>query len=342
MILKAASTISAKILISSKAMSVSQKNKANIVEAVSIRDFYESFREPLHMELVSGESGLDRMIAERSLNRPSLAMTGFFKYFASKRIQLFGAGEMGYLRELNAAEEKRVMTEILKRKVPCIIISRNLAPSKMLKELCEMYATPLIRSTMPTKTFTTEATLLLEEKFAPHTHMHGTLLDIKGIGTLICGESGVGKSECALALIERGHSLVADDLTYIRRVSERELIGTSSELSRGYMECRGLGIINIAELFGVRSVRLEKRIDLVINFKNWSSGMHEERTGLEERHIEVLGLRVPVMEIPVRPGRDMARLVEVASMVQALKQIGHDSAAEFNERLIAHMDKTNS
>ncbi|MEM8867631.1 MAG: HPr(Ser) kinase/phosphatase [Verrucomicrobiota bacterium] len=319
-------------------MSITQKNKAQFVEAVGVRDFYESFKEPLSMDLVAGESGMSNMIGERSLNRPALAMTGFFKFFAAKRIQLFGAGEMAYLRELNAADEKRVMTEILKRKVPCIIISRNLAPSKTLKELCAMFATPLIRSTMPTKTFTTEATLLLEDKFAPRTHMHGTLLDIKGIGTLICGESGVGKSECALALIERGHSLVADDLTYIHRLSERELMGTSSELSRGYMECRGLGIINIAELFGVRSVRLQKRIDLVINFKNWTSGMHEERTGLEEQFIEVLGLKVPVMEIPVRPGRDMARLVEVASMVQALKQIGHDSAADFNARLIAHME----
>ncbi|MDP4694079.1 MAG: HPr(Ser) kinase/phosphatase, partial [Opitutales bacterium] len=165
------------------------------------------------------------------------------------------------------------------------------------------------------------------------------LLDVKGIGTLICGESGVGKSECALALIERGHSLVADDLTYVKRLSERELMGSCSELSRGYMECRGLGIINIAELFGIRSVRLEKRIDLIINFRIWSPGMNEERTGLEENHMEVLGMKVPLMEIPVRPGRDMARLVEVASMVQALKQMGHDSASEFNQRLIDHMAK---
>jgi HPr kinase/phosphorylase len=149
----------------------------------------------------------------------------------------------------------------------------------------------------------------------------------------------VGKSEGALALIERGHSLVADDLTYIKRVSERELLGTSSDLSRGYMECRGLGIIIIAEHLGVRSVRVEKRIDLIINFMNWSTGMDEERTGLEQQYLEILGLKVPLMEIPVRPGREMARLVEVAAMVQALKKIGHDSAAEFNDRLIAHMAK---
>ena len=255
-------------------MAAVQRNNTKFVEAVSVREFYESFKEPLEMELVAGESGLDNMIRERSLNRPALAMVGFFKAFAAKRIQLLGAGEMAYIREKSQTEQTAIMTEILKRNVPCLIISRNLAPTKHLCKLANEYNTPIIRSPLKSKTFTTEATLLLEDKFAPRTHMHGTLLDIQGIGTLICGESGVGKSECALALIERGHSLVADDLTYIKRVSERELLGTSSDLSRGYMECRGLGIINVAELFGVRSVRLEKRIDLMINFHIWTQGMH--------------------------------------------------------------------
>ncbi len=315
-------------------------NNTKFVEAVTVREFYESFKEPLRMELVAGAAGLDKSILERSLNRPALALVGFFTAFAAKRIQLLGAGEMAYLRDKSAEEERGIMSAILERKVPCMIISRHLAPSKTLLELANKYKTPLIRSPLKSKTFTTEATLLLEEKFAPRTHIHGTLLDIKGIGALICGESGVGKSECALALIERGHSLVADDLTYIKRVSERELVGTSAELSRGYMECRGLGIINIADLFGVRSLRMDKRLDLIVKFTLWQRGMHEERTGLEECNVEILGLNVPAMEIPVRPGRDMARLVEVAAMVQALKKMGHDSAAEFNERLIAHMEQS--
>ena len=314
-------------------------NKTKFVEAVTVREFYESFKAPLQMELVAGEAGLDKSIQERSLNRPALAMVGFFKAFAAKRIQLLGAGEMAYLREKNSSEAEAILTAILERKVPCLIVSRKLAVTKLMIDLANKYKTPLIRTPLKSKTFTTEGTLLLEEKFAPRTHVHGTLMDIKGIGTLICGESGVGKSECALALIERGHSLVADDLTYIKRLSERELMGTSSELSRGYMECRGLGIINIAELFGVRSVRLEKRLDLIINFTIWHQGMHEERTGLEENSIEILGLPIPAMEIPVRPGRDMARLTEVAAMVRALKIMGHDSASEFNDRLIAHMAK---
>lgn len=316
-----------------------QKQNTKVVDSVTVRDFYDSFKESLKMDLVAGEAGLDKVIRERSLNRPALALTGFYKYFAAKRIQLFGAGEMAFLREQSDSEEARVMTTMLERHVPCIIISRNLAPSKGLKALANKYKTPLIRSTLKSKTFSTDATIMLEEKFAPRTHIHGTLVDVKGIGTLICGESGVGKSECALALIERGHSLVADDLTYIKRLSDRDLMGSCSELSRGYMECRGLGILNIAELFGVRSVRLEKRIDLIINFKNWSSGMNEERTGLENNCMEILGIQTPLFEIPVRPGRDMARLVEVASMVQSLKLMGHDSAEEFNQRLIKHMSQ---
>lgn len=314
-----------------------QKQNTKVVDSVTVREFYDSFKDPLQMDLVAGEAGLDKVIRERSLNRPALALTGFYKYFAAKRIQLFGAGEMAFLREQSDSEEARVMTTMLERHLPCIIISRNLAPSKGLKALANKYKTPLIRSTLKSKTFSTDATILLEEKFAPRTHIHGTLVDVKGIGTLICGESGVGKSECALALIERGHSLVADDLTYIKRLSDRDLMGSCSELSRGYMECRGLGILNIAELFGVRAVRLEKRIDLIINFKNWTAGMNEERTGLEDNYMEVLGIKAPLFEIPVRPGRDMARLVEVASMVQALKLRGHDSAEEFNQRLISHM-----
>ncbi len=318
-------------------MRAQERTTTKVIESIPVREFFNSFHEALQMEVVAGEEGMDRVIRERSLNRPALSLTGYFRYFAAKRIQLFGAGEMGYLRQLSDAEERKVLTEILKREVPCIILTRQLAPSRIFLELAARYRTPLIRSPLKSKTFTTEATLLLEDKFAPRTTVHGTLLDIRGIGSLICGESGVGKSECALALIERGHSLVADDLTYVKRLSDRELIGTSSELNRGYMECRGLGIIDITNLFGIRAVRLEKRIDLIIRFSIWTPGMHEERTGLEENFETVLGMKVPLVEIPVRPGRDMARLVEVAAMVQALKKMGHNSAREFNERLIAHM-----
>jgi HPr kinase/phosphorylase len=312
---------------------------SKIVERLTVREFYESFRKELQLELVTGEAGLDKVIGEKSINRPALALTGYLKYFAHKRIQLFGAGEMGYLRDLREETQTLVLGQIFTRKIPCVIVSRNLAPTRPLAHASREANVPLIRSPLNTKDFTAQATVLLEERFAPRMTVHGTLLDIKGVGTLLRGKSGVGKSECALALVERGHSLVSDDLTYVRLVGERELVGTSSELNRGYMECRGIGIINITELFGVRSVRLEKRIDLVITFIDYVAGMEEERTGLEQHYYSILHRDVPHIQIPVRPGRDLARLVEVAALVQALKSIGHDSAREFNERLIAFMEK---
>jgi HPr kinase/phosphorylase len=307
------------------------------IESVSVRDFYDSFKQRLGLNLVAGKEGIEKLICERSVNRPALALIGCFHFFGAKRLQLFGAGEMAYLRELGEEQERKVLEPIFQRQIPCVVISRNLAPSRTFREIAEKYATPIFRTKLRSKNFTVEVTIALEEKFAPSTSLHGTLLDVKGIGVIITGESGVGKSECALALIERGHSLVADDIVHIKRISEHELLGHSSNLGRGYMECRGIGIINVAQLFGVRSVRLHKRLDLIIQFVLWKPGMFEERTGLEENFVNILGLKIPTMEIPVRPGRDMARLVEVAALVQTSKLMGHNPAEDFNQMLIANM-----
>ncbi|WP_269539190.1 HPr(Ser) kinase/phosphatase [Cerasicoccus fimbriatus] len=312
------------------------ETKAN--ETISVKDFYQSYQAELGLELVTGQSGLAKVIRDTSINRPALALVGYFRYFANKRIQLFGAGEMAFLRDMPAEKQISVLRDIFAKHVPCVIISRNLAPTKPLRDEAEAHGVPLLRTPLSTKEFLTQATILLESRFAPTTTCHGTLLDVKGIGVIIRGRSGVGKSECALALIERGHSLVADDLVYARLESENEVIGSAAELGRGYMECRGLGIINVADMFGIRSVRMDKRIDLVITFEEWRPGMPEERTGLERNYYEILGAKIPHIEIPVKPGRDMARLTEAAAMVQALRNMGHDSAQEFNDQLIAHME----
>ncbi len=313
------------------------KASEKIIECISVREFYEACKEPLDLELICGEENLDQMIREKSLNRPALALTGYFRFFANRRIQLFGAGEMGHIRDSDPEVIEKVLCQIARKNIPCIIISRNLAPTPVLLKVARQFNIPLFRSTLKSKTLTTEATLILEERFAPRQTMHGTLLDIRGVGTLIRGESGIGKSECALALIERGFSLVADDLTYLRLLRDHEVVGKSSDLSRGYMECRGIGIIDVAKLFGVHSVRLEKRVDLIITFVTWSPDINEDRTGLDQKHMEILGQKIPHSIIPVRPGRDMARLAEVAAMVQALRLLGHDAAKEFNERLIRKM-----
>jgi HPr kinase/phosphorylase len=201
---------------------------------------------------------------------------------------------------------------------------------------------PLIRTPMITKNWVNLATLAIDNEFAPQGTEHATTLDIKGVGVMLRGDSGVGKSECALALIERGHSLVADDLTVLRLLDERELMASSRPLNRGYMECRGIGIINVAEMFGVKCVRREKRVDMVISLKEWTPEVIEERTGLEENYYPILGMQLPHIELYVRPGRDIARLVEVAALTYALKQMGHDPARDFNDRLIAYMAEKSS
>ncbi len=309
---------------------------------VSVREFYESTKDALNLEILAGADGLDNIIGEKTLNRPALALTGYFKHFANERLQLFGAGEMAFLNDLREETQAVILEEILSKRVPAIIISRGMTPSATLLRVADEFRTPVLCSHLKSKDFTAEATILLEEKFAPRTSLHATFVDIKGVGVLMRGGSGVGKSECALALIERGHSLVADDYVQDKHVGDHEVVGTAKDLNRGFMECRGIGIINVAQIFGIRSVRREKRVDMVITFKLWQPGMEEERTGLDGEVYDILGSALPHITLPVRPGRDMARLVEVAAMVQALKNMGYDPAKEFNDRLMAHLGGENS
>ncbi len=306
-------------------------------ESITVKKFFELGKEPLKLTIEAGEKGMLRKIRDKTINRPALALTGYFKNFAAKRIQVFGAGEMSYLRAANQDRQLEIMRGIASKHVPCMIISRHLSALPSMRTVAQEFHTPLLRSALVSRDLLANVTLLLEEYFAPRTTLHGTLLDIRGIGVLIRGESGVGKSECALALIERGHSLVSDDIVQVRLMEDRHLLGTGPELNRGYMECRGLGIINVAELFGIRSVRREKAIDLIVTFQEWHPGLAEERTGLERDYFEILSVPIPHIILPVRPGRDMARLVEVAAMIEALRQIGHDPAKEFNDRLIEIM-----
>jgi len=307
------------------------------IHGITVAHFYETYRDKLELELVTGESGLHRLIKEGSINRPSLALTGFFKYFANKRIQVFGAAEMTYLKTLTQRQQIEIFGEMVKRGIPAIVLTRNYIATHPRLAVSQEMNLPIFRTPMITMNFVNAATLCIDNEFAPSSTEHATTLDIKGIGVMIRGDSGIGKSECALALIERGHSLVADDLTVIKLLDERELSASSRPLNRGYMECRGIGIINIADMFGVKSIRLEKRIDLVVSLRNWTPEVVEERTGLEENFYNILGVKVPHIEFYVRPGRDIARLVEVAALVQALKNMGHDPAKTFNDRLIAHM-----
>jgi HPr kinase/phosphorylase len=309
------------------------------IHGITVAHFYETYREKLRLELVTSGAGQHRLIREGSINRPALALTGFFKYFANKRIQVLGAAEMTYLKTIDPSLQIDILNQMVDRGIPCIVLTRNFNPTHAMLAVAEERKLPLFRTPMITMNWVNLATLCIDQEFSPVSTVHATTIDIKGMGVMIRGESGTGKSECALALIERGCLLVADDLTVVSVVEETRLLATSRDLNRGYMECRGIGIINIAEMFGIRAIRIDKHIDLVITLREWTPEALEERTGLEESHHEILGLKIPHMEIYVRPGRDIARLVEVAAMVQALKKIGHDPAKEFNNRLIAYMEQ---
>jgi HPr kinase/phosphorylase len=310
---------------------------SNNESIVTVEQFYTHHASALQLKLIAGASGLDRRIREVTVNRPGLALTGFFSYFAHKRIQVIGAAEITYLKSLPKDTLRKRIRALFEHDIPCLIFSRNINPPGVILEEAEETDTPVFKCPLITMQLINKATLFLDVEFAPKCTEHGTTIDILGIGVLIKGASGVGKSECALALIERGHSLVADDVTRCYLLDGRELMGTAPETTRHHMEVRGIGIIDVGAIFGVGSIRKEKRIDMVVQLKDWHEVAEIDRIGLDQEWYKILGIRVPLVTIPVRPGRDIARLVEVAALDQKLKSMGHNSAKEFNERLIQSM-----
>jgi len=304
---------------------------------VSVGDFHRNHAETLGLELLAGESGLDRLIREPTVNRPGLALSGFFNYFAPKRVQVFGAAELSYLQSLPATERRDRLRRFFGCTIPCVVVARNAkVPAPVLKFANEA-GVPVFRTPMITMKFINAATIALELEFAPRRSEHGSMVDIQGIGTLIRGASGIGKSECVLSLLERGYSLVSDDVTRFRAFENHRLIGSSPELTRFHMEVRGIGIINVASIFGVHSIRPEKTLDLVVTLQDWREMDDVDRHGLQRHSYKILGISVPHVIIPVRTGRDLGRLVEVAALDQKLKSLGTNSALEFNERLINMM-----
>ena len=291
------------------------------------------------MKLDGPRLGFHRKIREPTINRPGLALSGFYTYFAEKRVQVLGAAEHSYLKSLAPRARVRRFRALCARKIPCLVVSRgfHLDPSLLAVAAEENIA--VFRTPMITMKFINAATIALEVDFSPTVTEFGSMVDILGVGVLIRGSSGIGKSECVLGLIERGYSLVADDVTRITSLEGRELMATAPELTRNHMEVRGIGIINVASVFGIGSIRIEKRLDLVVTLKDWEEMEAVDRIGLDREFYGVLGLQVPHVTIPVRPGRDMARLIEVAAMDQKLKGLGENSAVQFNTKLLNLMEQ---
>jgi len=304
---------------------------------VTVESLYLSHSSALGLQLVGGANGLNRVIREPTVNRPGLALAGFTRYFASKRVQVFGSAETSFLKSLSREERIHRYEKLFSYKVPCFVFSRNLEPDREFLRAAEKARIPVFRCPLITMRFINLATLALEMMFAPTAKELGSMVDILGVGVIIRGESGIGKSECVLALIERGYSLVADDVTQVTLVDNRDVVGSSVELTRNYMEVRGIGIINVAAMFGVRSVRSDKKVDLVVSLELWEKVKDIDRLGMDEDRVKILGIEVPRIIIPVRPGRDLARLVEVAAFQTKLKAVGINPAKELDDALIKRM-----
>ena len=318
-------------------MAASKSTKGSRPRSLTVGEFFSRHAEELRLKLVGEESGFDRKILEPTINRPGLALSGFYTYFAFKRLQVLGKAERSFLRNLSDGGARHRFSDLCRRQIPCIIVSRGETLTEELVKIANRSGLAVFQTSMVTMNFINAATVRLEWDFAPITTEHGCMVDTMGIGILIRGASGTGKSETVLSLVRRGASLVADDVVHVRNIEGRELIGAPMELGRSHMEVRGLGIINVPALFGIGSIRTEKRLDLVITLRP-AEDLHDvDRIGLDRKTYTLLGLKVPHVEIPVAPGRDTAQLVEVAALDQKLKTLGHDSAIEFNKKLLKMM-----
>lgn len=296
-----------------------------------LRSRPEAFGLPL--ELLAGGDGLDRVITSPHVQKTGLALAGFHEYLKPGRVLIFGESEIRYLETLEPSARVASMRLALALDFPCLLITGGFTPPVELILEAERARMPLLKTSVVTPMAIAKLSSMLEDSLAERTILHAVLMDVLGLGVLIVGESGIGKSECALDLIVRGHRLVADDTVEVRRRQESILIGTCPELTRHHMELRGLGVINVKELFGIASTRSSKRVELVVQLERWDPSREYERLGLDDAFYEILGLRVPLIRMPVAPGRNIAILVEVAARNQLLRSRGHHAARELARRL---------
>lgn len=297
----------------------------------------------LNLTCKAGRKGLSKPITQPDINRPGLALSGFFDDFNAKRLQLFGNGETAYLRKLSEENSWSAVEEIFRYGIPCAIFTNSYLPEARFLELAEDNHVPVLLSDLNSSDFTVRIIRTLADVFAPQRTIHGVFVEVSGMGVLLLGDSGVGKSEAALELIERGHRLVCDDAVDIRCVSGNTLMGKPVNPALGHhLEVRGIGIINVAQLFGVAAIQFQKEIEMVIELEIWDQNKEYERLGTKDQTTEVLGVSLPSMKIPVKPGRNIAILIETAVMNHRLKKMGFHSAQEFNQNVIQWLESENA
>ncbi len=314
------------------------------MKSLLVADLLRDKEGDLQLTLLGGSKGLRREITVSEINRPGLALSGYLDYFPSERVQIMGLGEHTYLSTFASAKRKEAIAKVFSfdKKLPCLVITRGIKPHRELIDLANDMHVPLLRSALTTAHLIGELTVYMEEKLAPTTTIHGVLMNVYGLGVLLVGDSGIGKSECALELLKRGHMLVADDVVEVKHRLGGVLFGTGAELIRHHMELRGVGIIDVQKIFGVGSVLDKTRIELVIRMEEWKQTVEYDRVGLSERTTSILSVRVPEVVMPVRQGRNLAVLVEVATLNERLKYRGEFAAKDFSNKLISLMARKTS
>jgi HPr kinase/phosphorylase len=290
------------------------------------------------VEVIGGFQGIGRPVFISDINRPGLALSGYLDYFANDRVQILGNTEIHFMERLTAAELQYRLTNMFAFEIPAFLLSRNLRPRNLFLDMCNRRGIPVLRSARSTDEVISSLILFLADEFSPETVVHGTVVDCYGVGCLIIGDPGIGKSETALELVERGHRLVADDVVGLKRTREDAIIATTSPVIEHHMEIRGVGIVDVKSIFGVGRVRNVKRVGLIVKLEEWDQQSNYDRTGLLEERVSIMGVEIPRLVIPVRPGRNIAIIIEVASLNHRLKELGVNPALQLNERLIKLMN----
>ncbi len=306
---------------------------ALIKDHITVGDFFKNIKDRFNIKLLTNEIGFSRHIKDQNLHRPGLALAGFVELFSSERVQVLGNTEMGYLRQLSPEDRYKSIERIFQFSVPCLIVTDENTPFDEMINLANKYNIPIFGSEFETTKLSYLVTDFLEDQFAPKISVHGSFVDVYGCGLLFVGKSGIGKSEVALDLVERGHRLVADDVVILTKKGEGIILGAGTELAQHFMEVRGIGFIDVRSMFGVRAIRYQKRLEVVIELEVWDDKSEYTRTGLDESSIKIMGIELPYIKLPILPGKNITVIAEVISLNYLLKHYGYDAAKVLQTRL---------